>query len=75
MNRFGSPSDQCEHRVAADAVVDEVARRLGTFGKRHCLSLGGMTIKELLAESRPRVRRVFNCYDEVVSKNLRSPCD
>jgi len=33
---------------AADA-----ARRLGTFGKRHSLSLGGVTIRELLDESRP----------------------
>lgn len=30
-----------------------VARRLATFGKRHGLSLGGMTIKELLRQSRP----------------------
>ena len=29
------------------------ARRLATFGKRHGLSLGGLTIKELLRESRP----------------------
>jgi hypothetical protein len=28
-------------------------RRLANFGKRHGLSLGGMTIKELLRESRP----------------------
>ena len=28
-------------------------RRLATFGKRHGLSLGGMTVKELLRESRP----------------------
>jgi hypothetical protein len=33
--------------------VAEAARRLGTFGKRHGLSLGGLTIKELLNESRP----------------------
>ena len=33
---------------SADAV-----RRLATFGKRHNLSLGGMTVKELLRESRP----------------------
>ena len=30
-----------------------VARRLATFGKRHGLSLGDMTIKDLLHESRP----------------------
>jgi hypothetical protein len=30
-----------------------VARRLATFGKRHGLSLGGGTIKDLLRESRP----------------------
>jgi hypothetical protein len=35
-----------------DSVAD-AARRLGTFGKRHGLSLGGLTIKELLNESRP----------------------
>jgi hypothetical protein len=33
--------------------VAEAARRLGTFGKRHGLSLGGMTIRQLLDESRP----------------------
>lgn len=38
---------------AAASPVAEAARRLGTFGKRHGLSLGGMTIKELLNESRP----------------------
>ena len=37
----------------ADESVAAAARRLGTFGKRHGLSLGGMTIKELLGESRP----------------------
>jgi hypothetical protein len=31
----------------------EAMRRLGTFGKRHNLSLGGTTVKELLHESRP----------------------
>jgi hypothetical protein len=36
-----------------DESVAAAARRLGTFGKRHGLSLGGMTIKELLRESRP----------------------
>jgi methylmalonyl-CoA mutase cobalamin-binding subunit len=33
--------------------VASVAHRLATFGKRHGLSLGGMTIQELLRESRP----------------------
>ena len=36
-----------------DESVAAAARRLGTFGKRHGLSLGGLTIKELLRESRP----------------------
>ncbi len=36
-----------------DESVAAAARRLGTFGKRHGLSLGGMTVKELLHESRP----------------------
>ncbi len=36
-----------------DSSVASAARRLGTFGKRHGLSLGGMTIRELLDESRP----------------------
>jgi hypothetical protein len=31
----------------------EMMRRLATFGKRHNLSLGGATVKELLRESRP----------------------
>jgi len=31
----------------------ETVRRLATFGERHGLSLGGMTIQELLRESRP----------------------
>lgn len=30
-----------------------IARRIASFGKRHGLSLGGSTIKELLRESRP----------------------
>jgi hypothetical protein len=44
---------QDESPSAPDSSVAEAARRLGTFGKRHGLSLGGMTIKELLNESRP----------------------
>jgi hypothetical protein len=35
---------QGDHSIAA------AARRLGTFGKRHGLSLDGMTVKELLRE-------------------------
>ena len=37
----------------ADDEVAAVARNLATFGKRHQLSLGGMSVKELLQESRP----------------------
>jgi hypothetical protein len=36
-----------------DSTVADAARRLGTFGKRHGLSLSGRTIRELLDESRP----------------------
>jgi hypothetical protein len=39
--------------AAADPESAAAARRLGTFGKRHGLSLAGSTIKELLHESRP----------------------
>jgi len=35
-----------------DESVAAAARRLATFGKRHGLSLGGATVKELLRESR-----------------------
>jgi hypothetical protein len=34
-------------------VTATIARRLASFGKRHGLSLGGSTIKDLLHESRP----------------------
>ncbi len=44
---------QDENPQTPDSSVAAAARRLGTFGKRHGLSLGGMTIKELLNESRP----------------------
>jgi hypothetical protein len=40
-------------QVPVDESVAAAARRLATFGKRHGLSLGGLTIKELLRESRP----------------------
>ena len=43
---------QDEGPQVPDSLVADAARRLGTFGKRHGLSLGGMTIKELLNESR-----------------------
>jgi hypothetical protein len=42
------PQKETSHESVASA-----ARRLATFGKRNGLSLGGMTIKELLRESRP----------------------
>lgn len=46
--RLRLPRDaEAENEAAA------AARRLATFGKRHGLSLGGLTIKELLRESRP----------------------
>jgi hypothetical protein len=44
---------QNEGSQTPDSSVADAARRLGTFGKRHGLSLGGLTIKELLDESRP----------------------
>ena len=36
-----------------DSSVAAAARRLGTFGKRHGLSLGGIAIGQLLDKSRP----------------------
>ncbi len=49
--------DALRARLPREGPVNEsvaaAARRLGTFGKRHGLSLGGLTIKELLRESRP----------------------
>jgi hypothetical protein len=49
--------DTLRHRLPKPATETEstatVARRLASFGKRHELSLGGLTIKELLHESRP----------------------
>ncbi|MBV8361411.1 MAG: hypothetical protein JO189_26255 [Deltaproteobacteria bacterium] len=41
------------HEGSVDESVASAARRLGTFGKRHSLTLSGLTIKELLRESRP----------------------
>ncbi len=41
-------------KVAAEGEsTAAIARRLATFGKRHGLSLGSATIKDLLHESRP----------------------
>lgn len=45
--------DRLPHEGPVDQPVADAARRLGSFGKRHGLSLGGMTIKDLLRESRP----------------------
>jgi hypothetical protein len=42
-----------ERGQTPDSTVADAARRLGTFGRRHGLSLGGLTIRELLNESRP----------------------
>jgi hypothetical protein len=40
-------------RPAAPAEVVEACERLKAFGKRHGLSLGGMTLRELRHEARP----------------------
>ena len=45
--------ERLPHETSVDASIAAAARRLGTFGKHHGLSLGGVTIKELLRESRP----------------------
>jgi hypothetical protein len=42
-----------QQTASVDESVAAAARRLATFGQRHGLSLGGLTIKELLHESRP----------------------
>jgi hypothetical protein len=42
-----------QRQAPVDESVAAAARRLATFGKRHGLSLRGLTIKELLRESRP----------------------
>ena len=44
---------QEKEQPAADESTTAAVRRLATFGKRHGLSLGGLSIKELLRESRP----------------------
>jgi hypothetical protein len=40
-------------QATPEAEAAAAVRRLATFGKRHGLSLGGSTVKELLRESRP----------------------
>jgi hypothetical protein len=40
-------------RTTAETEAAAAVRRLATFGRRHGLSLGGSTVKELLRESRP----------------------
>ncbi len=45
--------ERLPHSTPVDESVVAAARRLETFGTRHGLSLGGLTIKELLRESRP----------------------
>ena len=45
--RLPQPGSSAEESPAV------AVRRLATFGKRHGLSLDGITIKELLRESRP----------------------
>jgi hypothetical protein len=44
--RLPKPEDEAESTAT-------IARRLASFGKRHGLSLGGSTVKDLLRESRP----------------------
>ncbi len=44
--RLPKPSPEAESTAT-------IARRLASFGRRHGLSLGGSTIKDLLHESRP----------------------
>lgn len=49
----GSLSKAAPASAAPDDSVAAAARRLATFGKRHDLSLDGITVQELLRESRP----------------------
>jgi Arc/MetJ-type ribon-helix-helix transcriptional regulator len=42
-----------EQSPALDESTAAAVRRLATFGERHGLSLGGLSVKELLNESRP----------------------
>jgi Arc/MetJ-type ribon-helix-helix transcriptional regulator len=42
-----------ERSAETNQTTAAAARRLGTFGKRHGLSLGDITVQELLRESRP----------------------
>ena len=45
--------DDVDHPSQVISPRAEVMRRLATFGQRHGLSLGGVTVKQLLRESRP----------------------
>jgi hypothetical protein len=42
-----------QQALSAQESTAAAVRRLATFGKRHGLSLGRMTVKQLLRESRP----------------------
>lgn len=42
-----------EQSPALDESTAAAVRRLATFGERHGLSLGGLSVKDLLYESRP----------------------
>jgi hypothetical protein len=48
-----SLTNRLPQKGSPDESVAAAARRLATFGKRHGLSLGGLTVKELLRQSRP----------------------
>jgi hypothetical protein len=48
-----SLKNRLPQKGSPDESVAAAARRLATFGKRHGLSLGGLTVKELLRQSRP----------------------
>jgi hypothetical protein len=45
--------EQLPHEGPPDQAIAAAARRLGTFGKQHRLSLEGLSVKDLLRESRP----------------------
>lgn len=50
---FDALRKRLPRKDTVDPAIAAAARRLGTFGKRHGLSLGNITVKELLRESRP----------------------
>jgi hypothetical protein len=50
---LGALRDRLPAPSSAEAETAAAVRRLASFGKRHGLSLGGSTVKELLRESRP----------------------